>query len=123
MRDLLKKELVAYAAYATPQPLTDIVVPEKPVSTVVSAKNSSIDELMRGYFEGVEKSYPSIVANVVRTTAKLQQRDTGGETSCALCGLPIISAGGEDGFALKIVQRHGIQFCHGCARSFPLSSA
>lgn len=135
MRDLLKKELITYSAFTTP-PLTDFIVPEKAVSTIVSAKNSSIDELMRGYFEGVEKNYPSIVANVVRTTGRLQvpggavgnalngtEGNINGEPNCGLCGLPIISAAGEDGFAVKGVQRHGIQFCHGCARSFPLSSA
>lgn len=123
MRDLLKKELVTYQKLVEPLPLTDLIIQEKPTSTIVSAKNSSIDELMRGYFEGVEVNYPSIVANVVRTTSKLQApADAGAEEACALCGLPIISAGGEDGFAVKGVERHGIQFCHGCARSFPLSS-
>ncbi|KAL1305621.1 hypothetical protein AAFC00_007222 [Neodothiora populina] len=125
MRDLLKKELVAYASIEEIG-LQEIAIPEKPTSTVVSAKNSSIDELMRGYFENVEANYPSIVANVVRTTGRLQAPTTAtaqGDSKCGLCGLPIISAGGEDGFKVKGMTRHGIQFCHGCARSFPLSSA
>lgn len=164
LRDLLKKELVSYARLSststtsssegmavvdgvgeaaltsTSPSLQDLFVPEGKAGTVVSAKNSSIDELMRGYFEGVESAYPSIVANVVRTTGRLQvpghvsagitgtgARGTGSDAEdaarCGFCGLPIISAAGEDGFKIKGVERHGIQFCHGCARSFPLSSA
>ena len=72
MRDLLKKELSIYADITDPQ-LTPLVAEKdagKPL--VASSKDSTIDGLMRQYFETVEESYPSIVANVVRTTAKLK---------------------------------------------------
>ncbi|KAH0445829.1 hypothetical protein KCU90_g198, partial [Aureobasidium melanogenum] len=90
LRDLLKKEIHAYAKYVNP-PLTPLVAPEAPLETVVSAKHSTIDGLMRNYFDAVEKNYPSIVANVVRTTAKFAAPSVGaGEASCSLCGLPLL---------------------------------
>lgn len=122
LRDLLKKELISYSKYVEP-PLTPLIVAEKAPSAVVSAKHSSIDELMRGYFEGVERQYPSIVANVVRTTDRLRAPESQAtEKTCALCGLPMIGVGVDDGFAVggsERAQGHGVDLCHGCARSFP----
>lgn len=115
MRDLLKKELVTYAETTEP-PLTSLIVLQtsKPP---VSAKNSTIDELMTQYFESVEKEYPSIVANVVRTTAKLEVRDrTIGSACCRLCELPFNKTGsGLDSTTLSEVESDGL--CTSCSRS------
>lgn len=122
LRDLLKKELAAYSRFAEP-PLTPLIVQQAPISTIVSAKHSTIDDLMKTYFEGVEQNYPSIVANVVRTTSKLQAPDSKdvGDFSCGLCGLPLLESGRADDLVSAGAARPGSpsRFCHGCARSFP----
>ena len=81
LRDVLTKEITLYAETSDP-PLTSLIRQRKSArSTVVSAKNMTIDELVRQYFETVERDYPSIVANVVRTTGKLQMPPTGSSDS------------------------------------------
>ncbi|KAL1635064.1 Cytoplasmic tRNA 2-thiolation protein 2 [Diplodia intermedia] len=75
VRDLLKKELVAHAQLTDP-PLTGLIHEEKPTQVSASAKNTTIDDLMKQYFESVERDYPSIVANVVRTSSKLEPATT-----------------------------------------------
>lgn len=73
-RDLLRKELVMYCELLEP-PLTALLV-EQPTTVALSARNSTIDDLMTTYFASVEKDYPSIVANVVRTVEKLRVPDS-----------------------------------------------
>lgn len=121
MRDLLKKEIHAYATYTNP-PLSPLVAPEPPLETVVSAKHSTIDGLMRNYFDAVEKNYPSIVANVVRTTAKLQAPGVGaGDASCSLCGLPLLlTPRTEEGLVAE--GKAPPPLCYGCMRSVPMFS-
>ncbi|KAK7747146.1 Cytoplasmic tRNA 2-thiolation protein 2 [Diatrype stigma] len=81
LREIFRKELLAYASNTTP-PLTDILSPptgtdnssgggDAGAAAVVSHKDLSIDDVMARYFGEVEASYPSVVANVVRTTGKL----------------------------------------------------
>ncbi|KAL8812925.1 MAG: hypothetical protein Q9223_000442 [Gallowayella weberi] len=70
MRDLLRKEITAYAEMTTP-PLTRFLMGnpmERNLST--SSKNSTIEDLMGQYFESVEQHHPSIVANVVHAPAR-----------------------------------------------------
>ena len=121
MRDLLKKEIHAYAGYVNP-PLTPLVAAEAPLETVVSAKHSTIDGLMRNYFDAVEKNYPSIVANVVRTTAKLAAPSVGaGDASCSLCGLPLLlTPRTEEGLVKE--GKAPPPLCYGCMRSVPMFS-
>lgn len=80
LRDLLRKELVVYASELTSPPLVSdlgISIPNHPSSSspqpasVVSHKDLSIEEVMFRYFSEVEENYPSVVANVARTTGKL----------------------------------------------------
>lgn len=101
MRDLLKKELVAHAGLVEP-PLDEVVVEEES-RPLVSMRDMTVDGLMRRYVDGVEGSYPGVVANVVRTTGKLRALD--GEGRCGLCGMP--TEEGERGL------------CHGCSRMVP----
>ena len=70
MRDILEQEIHTYAETSIPTML--------PVINMASAKRAaffsdsdSIDGLMAQYFSSVEIAYPSIVANVVRTSHKL----------------------------------------------------
>ncbi|KAL8795095.1 MAG: hypothetical protein Q9195_002392 [Heterodermia aff. obscurata] len=68
MRDLLKRELVLYVAITEPS-LEPLLVDGDSLDNVpVSSKDTTIDGLMSQYFASVEQNYPSIVANVVRTS-------------------------------------------------------
>lgn len=131
LRDLLKKELVTYSEL-TSSPLTSLITKETlsaPVSA--SAKNTTIDELMSQYFESVEQNYPSIVANVVRTSSKLRApQPTSSEMSCGLCGLSV-SEGMNGIYCWAGNQQDGTEssesgsadvlrksrLCYGCART------
>jgi len=125
LRDLLKKELVAFT-YLTCPPLNDLVIYQASQSTLsASAKTTTIDDLMAQYFETVEENYPSIVANVVRTTSKLKPSNSAA-TSCTFCGLPVAegtdgisSWGGDQSLSTRVGTRSDSDsiLCYGCARS------
>ena len=124
LRDLLRKELGAYASMTSP-PLTPLIC-EAPSQTPTSSKDTSIDNLMTQYFESVEQNYPSIVANVVRTSGKLMAPSTTENTNrCALCGYPIIneSWGGDQSDSTVSQLANGNRserdkaVCYGCART------
>lgn len=94
MRDLLGKEIVAFAQ--SEEKLAGLVTFDGKVEVSASAKNTTIDDLMKAYFASVEENYPSIVANVVRTSSKLESSDTKtSDRACGLCGLPVEE--GSDG--------------------------
>ena len=127
LRDALRKELATYAGLAEP-PLTELVVETADDDgaagrAVVSHKDLSIEAVMRRYFAEVEASYPSVVANVARTTGKLVR--AGGDAGCALCGMPLDEDGderwrGELGIVKGLeASRAGLKgrLCYGCERS------
>ncbi len=129
MRDLLKKEIMAYAKLITP-PLTPLLTPEGPATIInTTSKGTTIEQLMTQYFEGVEKDYPSIVANVVRTGAKLETPKVEDGESCGLCGIPVaegtdgIYGWGGDQTSVNKAREHGLParaqgtLCYGCSRS------
>lgn len=127
LRDLLKKELVAHAELTSP-PLTSLYHAQQPTQVSASAKNTTIDDLMKQYFESVEQEYPSIVANVVRTSSKLEPA-TAEDDRCQLCNMPV--AGGrfgihgwggdqQDSFTLH---SDGGRLCYGCTRAAPQSAS
>ncbi|KAK2604836.1 hypothetical protein N8I77_007734 [Diaporthe amygdali] len=122
LREVFRNELVAYTDLVSP-PLTDLVLSSDATgssSTVVSHKDVSIDDVMARYFDEVEASYPSIVANVVRTTAKLERLgENGDDISCGLCGMGLDEQGderwkGEIGDA--DAGEYG-KLCYGCQRA------
>lgn len=123
LRDLLRKELGAYADMTSP-PLTPLIY-EAPSQTPTSSKNTTIDDLMTQYFESVEQHYPSIVANVVRTSGKLMAPSTErGTSTCTICGFLIVneSWGGDQLDSAVPQSANGNQsesckaVCYGCAR-------
>ncbi|KZF26674.1 hypothetical protein L228DRAFT_16732 [Xylona heveae TC161] len=121
LRDVLKKELVIFAENVDP-PLTPLIH-SRPAPTMTSApaKSTTIDDLMGQYFASIEESFPSIVANVVRTTSKLRAPEvTEGQSRCDLCGLPLAdsdaSLGEGESSAQSLVQPEG-NLCYGCART------
>jgi cytoplasmic tRNA 2-thiolation protein 2 len=125
MRDVLKKELLAHAKLIDP-PLSALIDTKAFESTQAppSAKNTTIDVLMRQYFEDIEESYPSIVSNVVRTTGRLQAPVSESGTRCKLCELPVEAPQmGIDGWGGYQEAESGdtvtSHLCYGCSRSLP----
>ncbi|CAK7218835.1 Cytoplasmic tRNA 2-thiolation protein 2 [Sporothrix curviconia] len=144
VRELFRNELVLYLNTVAQPPLTEgefVLLPASATSSaaIVSHKDLSIEEVMTRYFAEVEANYPSIVANVVRTTAKLERHNHShshghdhdhdhGEhtvTGCRVCGMPLDEAGNErwkgeighldgpEGTPRLRVDR----LCYGCERS------
>lgn len=131
LRDVLKKELYTYSTLTSP-PLTFLISSKRSSAQVsASAKSTTIDDLMSQYFESVESNYPSIVANVVRTSSKLRAPPFEPEESkCELCGLPVADGtGGIHGWggdqskdpipskpeSSDVLPNSGL--CYGCARA------
>ena len=105
MRDLLSKEISSFASTINPT-LDNIVIKDEAKQTI-SMRDATIDGLMKQYFESVEREYPSIVANVVKTAGKLQQVSLSElEMQCELCDLPLLDAAPERS-----------RLCYGCIRT------
>ncbi len=127
LRDVLRKELVTFSALTSP-PLTTLMLEQPQAAHLsASAKSTTIDDLMSQYFETVEENYPSIVANVVRTSGKLTTLQANGdELICELCAMPVEhgSSGlhnwGGDQQKLPVKTRINSsvnKMCYGCTRS------
>lgn len=107
MRELLSKEISSYVSMVEP-PLDALIVHNGSKPTV-STKNTSVDDLMRQYFESVERNYPSVVANVVKTTGKLRAPDLMAMMEhCELCDMPLQTGAPERS-----------RLCYGCIRTLP----
>ena len=126
MRDLLRKEIISFSSLTKPS-LADLVLYQEPASHIsASSKLITIDDLMTQYFESVEENYPSIVANVVKTSSKLKALSGDETTSCGFCGLPVTEGtdgifgwGGDQNSETpheKADDYRGI-LCYGCSRS------
>ncbi|CAK7206734.1 Cytoplasmic tRNA 2-thiolation protein 2 [Sporothrix eucalyptigena] len=142
LRELFRNELVLYLSAVARPPLIEgdfVLLPASSMASgaVVSHRDLSIEEVMARYFAEVEANYPSIVANVVRTTAKLERHDHDHEhnhahddgeraaTGCRVCGMPLDEAGNErwkgeighldgpEGTPMQRIER----LCYGCERS------
>jgi cytoplasmic tRNA 2-thiolation protein 2 len=108
LRELLSKEVSAFVDFVEPS-MDGIVVRKDEGKPAAAMKNSTIDGLTRQYFAGVEVDFPSIVANVVRTTSKLQARALSDvETHCELCDMPLEGQAPEKS-----------RVCYGCIRTMP----
>ncbi len=125
MRDLLRKEITAYASMVSPS-LTPLISEVSP-QVSASSKDTTIDGLMSQYFESVEQNYPSIVANVVRTSSRLNPPAMlKACRSCDICGNGIStdSWGGEQQDSVIPLQpangndhKNALALCYGCART------
>lgn len=129
LRDVLKKELVSYINMAETGLKT--LVHETSTGTTqasTSSKNTTIDDLMKQYFESVEENFPSIVANVVRTTSRLEARPGAlSDPKCSLCSMPVPGGrfgihgwGGDQQDGDNFESTHSSRtMCYGCTRSIP----
>lgn len=95
LRELYRKELVIYAGLVEMDKDKDLGIYgyERSSGSVVSHKDQSIDDVMARYFEDIELSFPSVVANVVRTAAKLSSGEP--RQPCGLCGAAIDLPGNQ----------------------------
>lgn len=128
LRDVLKKELVSYIELAEPA-LSSLVHEPSPGATQAStsSKNTTIDDLMKQYFESVEENFPSIVSNVVRTSGKLQiPAGAQSDPRCRLCDMPVPGGrfgihgwGGYQQDNVEAQQTTDQNICYGCTRSLP----
>ncbi|KAI9748805.1 MAG: cytoplasmic tRNA 2-thiolation protein 2 [Lichina confinis] len=128
LRELLRTELLSFSALVDP-PLTPILSsqgPEPPGSA--SFKNTSLDALMTQYLTSVEEGFPNIVANVVRTSGKLQvPTETSEQRRCSLCAMHLVDEDGHGGISSGCRQdpSHPLLsalgneapslLCHGCS--------
>ena len=128
MRDLLKGELTLYTKVTEP-PLDPLVADADRFHGIpTSSKDTTIDGLMSQYFQSVEQNYPSIVANVVRTSGRLAAPTILADTIlCGLCGLPVEStseawAGNQGSVSSSSSEERRVHsgkgaLCYGCTRS------
>jgi cytoplasmic tRNA 2-thiolation protein 2 len=92
-----------------------------------SLRNSTIDILMKQYFDSAEEQYPSIVSNVVRTSGRLHAGLIGAQR-CKLCILPVTKdqLGIEGWEGIQEVESRRIEskleLCYGCSRSVPVEA-
>ncbi|UNI13533.1 Cytoplasmic tRNA 2-thiolation protein 2 [Purpureocillium takamizusanense] len=129
-------ELVTAAAAAALAPSTTTTTTSAATNgggSIVSHKDLSIADVMSRYFAGVEGPYEGIVANVVRTTGKLERAGAAGAGPCGLCGMTLDERGDErwagelgdddsDGNDDSDGDRRGggdrkARLCYGCKRS------
>ncbi|KAK7540294.1 cytoplasmic tRNA 2-thiolation protein 2 [Phyllosticta citricarpa] len=119
LQDVYKKELLAYVDMAS-SPLKQLIQPEPAMDVAVSAKNTTIDGLMRQYFDSVQQEYPGIVANVARTSSRLEAASSADE-QCRLCQMPVADGRfgihGWGGDQDNSTNPQGAKLCYGCTRS------
>ncbi|KAI0911963.1 hypothetical protein F4823DRAFT_258308 [Ustulina deusta] len=156
LREIFRKEVLSYLSLVSSSsgPLTDLfpssLLPPRAADggtagAVVSHRDQSLDDVVTRFFADVEASYPSVVANVVRTTGKLNRMApivSGTQTDadigvvgrqCSLCGVGLDLLGderwkGEIGEADvstsspvdeggNIQREKRSRLCYGCERS------
>ena len=126
LRDLLRKELNLFAGMIEP-PLFSLITVSGPPCQPLSSKDIAINDLIQEYFESVEENYPSIVANVVRTIAKLNTPTASSKgRSCGVCNYTFVDAvwnGNQQETSFSEVKFSAtgsgerVTFCHGCSRN------
>ena len=128
LRDVLKKELVSYISLAE-SGLSSLVhdLDSGATQASTSSKNTTIDDLMKQYFESVEENFPSIVSNVVRTSGKLEMpANADSDPRCGLCDMPVPGGrfgihgwGGYQQDDVESSSKSTKNICYGCTRSLP----
>ncbi|KAG8420397.1 Cytoplasmic tRNA 2-thiolation protein 2 [Metarhizium acridum] len=121
LRELFKNEIKTYLDLV-PSLKELISEDSSTASNVVSHKDLSIAEVMERYFDAVEGPQSGIVANVVRTTGKLDRAASG--HFCLMCGMTLDKQGdsrwagelGDDADTHDAASR-AASLCYGCKRS------
>lgn len=121
LRDLFTAELQNYANFF-PE-LTEVIIPDAPLSDKILTKNLSIDQLMMRYVSSQGAKYPGVMSNVTRTANKLQasRMPTDG-SRCGLCDTVICNPEGatnQSQFIVDSKKHPSNNFCYACERSRP----
>lgn len=107
VRDLYKSELTLFLESQQERfrdcLLTSDQLKSESVGMVTSIRNTAISDLLTSYISSQGEKYPSIMANVVRTAAKLETPDISNKEKCKLCSMPVTTQTGAD-------------LCYGCHR-------
>ena len=119
LRDLSQSELEQFKSVC--EKLSDIVIPDEPMSDNVLTKNLSIDELMMRYVRTQGEKYRGVMANVSRTANKLESTAASEDALCALCGGLVGNVKGNTGVTVanQSNDNYSSKFCYGCMRSRP----
>lgn len=119
LRDLSKPELEQFKNVC--DELSEIVIPDEPMSDNVLTKNLSIDELMMRYVRTQGEKYRGVMANVSRTANKLQSTAGSDDALCPLCGGLVGNVKGNTGVTVanQSSDNYSSKFCYGCMRSRP----
>jgi len=119
LRDLSQSELEQFKSVC--EELSDIVIPDEPMSDNVLTKNLSIDELMMRYVRTQGEKYRGVMANVSRTANKLESTAASEDALCALCGGLVGNVKGNTGVTVanQSNDNYSSKFCYGCMRSRP----
>ena len=104
MNQLLRKELLPYGEL-----MSLAVTSSSSGATTSTNTQATLDTATQEYFRSVEESYPSIVSNVVRTTAKLHTNENESGFNCNICGFPTSDESDNAKFGNNLI------ICHGCA--------
>lgn len=118
LREVFKLELELYSQLIDPL-LSEMVIQNndnEPSKT--SIKNSAIDNLLTAYISSQGQKYPSIMANVVRTSSKLQEpQDLKQSMPCSFCGASTLQ---DPGFSCStsppLKSNVCPDLCYGCLR-------
>ncbi|KAI1115011.1 hypothetical protein F5Y14DRAFT_142540 [Nemania sp. NC0429] len=112
LREVFRKEILTYLSivHTSVGPLSSLLPPSSisvsPSRAVVSHRDQSLDEVVARYFADVEASYPSVVANVVRTTGKLSR-----EAPVAAAVRPHLDTGTGVGVGVGVVRTQQCGLC------------
>lgn len=129
LRDLFKPELVSYAN-SLPELFSETVALDNADSPRPPVRDSSIHDLLSDYVGSQGEKYPSIMANIVRTSSKLQApRIPRTFASCLLCAMPILNE--ENRQSRADLDQGSSRTCFTCHRvwleisrkAFPIDSA
>ena len=118
LRDLYKTELETYSEVVFDKTLRAQLIQSDDLKTPsnTSIRNTSIDELLTFYINSQGRKYPSIMANVVKTTGKLQRTGPGSDSAqCAMCSIQL-DLGTSDSKSTDGVHAQGDSICYACHR-------
>ena len=116
LRDLMRHELVSFLQAVLPD-LHALALRHGAFSEPEPPYRSTIPGLMHQYFESTEETYPSIVANVAKTAARLNVHcDAETKKGCSICATPMAST--SDSGDESYEGESGSNLCYGCSKSF-----
>lgn len=113
--DILESEIEAYTDI---HGIWDDLLPRGLRKTPVSAKSTTVDDVVRKFLDSTESNFPSLVSNIIRTTGKLGTKQITSSEPCTLCGYSYpqrLDASPESSATLDTLPSAS-SLCYGCTR-------